>query len=813
MTLDRWTHELRLAWRGLRRARTFTAAAVVTLGVGMAGATAIFALIQGVLLRPLPMRAPDQLIVVTRALPSTGNTHWPFRRAEVDRMQDAERVFAGLAAVGYNDPSQMAYLDGPSSGVVNVARVTGAFFQVLDVAPVLGRTLTGTDDAPGAEPVVVLTYAFWQHRYGGASDIVGRRVTLEGQRFTVVGVMPPDIEFPRGVDVWMTVETMASAARGPVFGEAVRNELHVVARLQPEVSLAQVTDALAIMAPQLDALAPPAGPQGSVPLVRPLAEVVVGDVRGGLLVLLLAVGLVLLIASANVANLLLVRGESRKAEVALRVALGATRLRLAGAIMVESFVLTVGAGALGVLASWASVRGVVAFVPGGLPRLDAVHLDAGVVVFVGVLGFLTAAGTGLVPALAMGRADLLAPLRHAGRTTARSSFSRRRVLVVAQVALAVTVVAAAGLIARSLIHLQATGAAMGADRLTVVSLVFPSGEYERNRHLQFLEEAIAQLEAVSGIDAVTPINATPFSGVGWDVPTFTADGQGAVEAADNPSLNLEAIHPGYFDAFGVAIVQGRPFGRQDRSDAPLVAIVSDEVARRTWPDEAPIGKRLKMGDVDSEDPWRTVVGVAAQTRYRDLRTPQPTLYLPAEQMIVTAESLVLRAAVPPALLADAVRDTIGRLDPTVRVSGIVPFGDLLREPLARPRFYTLVLGLFGATALLLAAVGLYAVISATVRQRTREIGVRIALGASPRRVRRLVVREAMMLGALGAVAGLVAAAGSSRLLRGLLYEVQPLDPTTLTAAALLLIGVAALASYLPAQAAARIDPLLTLRAE
>jgi putative ABC transport system permease protein len=384
--------------------------------------------------------------------------------------------------------------------------------------------------------------------------------------------------------------------------------------------------------------------------------------------------------------------------------------------------------------------------------------------------------------------------------------------VAAQVALAVIVVAAAGLVTRSLLRLQSTGTELGADRLVHVSLALPPERLaDRERHLQFLEEVVRRLDATPAIAAATPINTTPFSGVGWDVPMVTAEGQTAAEIAANGSLNLEAIQPGYFETFGVTLVRGRAFDERDRDDAPDVAIVSADVASRLWPEQDPIGKRLKMGDLESKDNWRTVVGVASRTRYRDLRASQATLYVPDTQLIVTAQSLVVRSTAPLSQVASVVHEQVRAVDPAVRVPRIAPFGELLREPLARPRFYTFVLIVFGVSALLLSAIGLYAVIAASVRQRYAEIGVRLALGASPADVRAMVLREGMLLAAGGAAIGLVLALVVTRFLRGLLYEVSPLDPATLLMATVLLLGAAGVACYLPARIAARMDPLLALR--
>ncbi len=566
----------------------------------------------------------------------------------------------------------------------------------------------------------------------------------------------------------------------------------------------------------LGADAPPDAPRGLNPVVRSYPDVVVGDVRPALLLLFGAVGLVLLIASANVANLLLLRGEGRRPELAVRAALGAGPGRLARQLLAESLLLALAAGVVGLAVTWWTLHALVALVPDGLPRVDSVRIDAGVVLFTVAVAFLSAALAGLAPALTLAHADLSAHLRSGGRGAAGSVTRRaRRGLVVAQVALAVTVVAAAGLLTRSLLRLQAVDMGLAAHRLFFVRLVLPQEKYaDGARHLQLLKELVAEIQAAPGIAGATPVNTPPFAGTGgWDAPEFTAEGQSAERAATNPSLNVESIHPNYFETFEVTLVRGRGFTEADRRGAPEVAVVSEDVAARTWPGDDPIGKRIKLGHLDSTEAWRTVVGVARPTRYRELAVPRATLYLPAEQFIAAAEMLVVRTPSPLALVAGLVRERVRAVDPDVQVTHVAPFTELLRGPLARPRFNALLIGVFGVAALLLAGIGLYAVMAAFVRQRHTEIGIRFALGATGSDVRRLVLKEGVWLAGLGAVIGLASAMVATRLLRGLLFEVQPLDPVSMLAAALLLVAVSALACYLPARQATRVDPVTLLRTD
>jgi predicted permease len=811
MVFEHWWQDLRLAWRGLCRARGFTGSAVLTLAVGIAGTTVMFALVEGVLLRPLPVREQDRLVVAWIERREVGATHWPLPVRDIDVIGKESRTLERVAGVGHTGADPLVAIENGVAGYINGASVSGDFFEVLGVDPLLGRALTRADDVTGAENVLVIAHRLWQRRYGGSHDVLGRRLILADRPFTIVGVMPPDVEYPRGVEAWVTVAALTSTLTNPAF----RVDVDLVARLGPGITIDQAASELQGLIARIDAGAPAGGLRDRTPVVRSYTDVVVGDVRPAMLVLFGAVALVLLIASANVANLLLMRGEARRPELAVRAALGASPGRLTRQLLAESLVLALAAGVAGLaVASW-TLRALVALVPDRLPRAGSVRIDAGVVLFTTAVAFLTAVLAGFMPALSAARLDLVSELRSGGRgATGSAARYGRRALVVAQVALAVAVVAAAGVLTRSLLRLQAVDMGLAADRLIFVELSLPRPKYaDPARHLRFLDDVVAELEAASHIAAATPLNVQPFSGVGgWELPMFTAEGQSAARAAGNPSLNLESIHPNYFETFEVTLVRGRPFKAADRQGAPDVVIVSEDVAARTWPGEDPIGKRIKFGGPDRTDPWRTVVGVARPTRYRELTELRPTLYLPAEQFIVAARMLALRTASPLALVAGLARERVRAVDPDVQVMRVTPFSELLDEPLARPRFNAFVIAVFGAAALLLAAVGLYAVMAAYVRQRYPEIGIRVALGATASDVRRLVLGEGLRLAALGAALGLVGAVVASRLLRGLLFEIDPLDPVSILIAALLLVGVSALASYMPARRAVGVDPIATLRA-
>ena len=802
--------DLRYACRLLWHAKAFTGAAVLTLALGIAGTTVMFALIQGVLLRPLPVDDQDRLIAAWKEARTAGSARYPFGDTEIEAVADASQLLVSAAGVTRNGVGRTVLTENGESSYANVALVTGGFFDVLGVDPLLGRTLGVADEQDGAESVIVISSGLWRRRYGGAPDVVRRRVTLGDGPFTIVGVMPPDLDYPSGVDIWRT--TRSVPATGP-FGDAARREVNLIGRLRPGVSVQQAASEISSLSQRLDEAAPANATRGLVPVVRPFADVIVGDIRAAMVALFGAVGLVLLIACANVATLLLLRGEARRGEMALRSALGAGRARILQQIFAERLVLSLLAGIVGFAVAWSSLHSLVTLVPDGLPRVESIRIDQSVVLFALAVVFVTALLASVPPALLPLRQDLVSHLRSGASSIAGGSSAHgRRMLVVAQMALAVTVLAAAGVLIRSVLNLQAVDLGLPADRLVLLDLHLPAERYaERQQRGRFLEEAITHLDAVPAIAAATPVNVAPFTGQGWDVPQFTAEGQGYDQAVANPSLNLESIHPNYFETFQVPILRGRAFSAADRAGAPEVAIVSADLAAQLWPQADPVGKRLKLGRVDSEFGWYTIVGVAGQTRYRAVSGPRPTLYLPAAQFQMTASMLAVRSTARLELLTALASDRLGAIDPEVRLMRVMPFADLLARPLARPRFNAFLLAVFGFAALLLSTIGLYAVLVASVRQRAREIAIRMALGATATAVRRMVAGEASRLTAVGVLIGTGCATVATRSLRGMLFEVEPLDPMSIIGAGALLIGAAALAARVPLGRATRADIVAVLR--
>jgi putative ABC transport system permease protein len=811
--LEHWWQDARSAFTALSRARGFSTVAIATLALGIAGVTVMFTLVEGVLLRRWPVHDQSRLIVAWKQLPTSGFDHYPFGDTEIEEVVRSSRLLETAAGVTRAGVSSWVVVEKGESSYINGAVVTGGFFNVLGARAAIGRPLTPDDDVSGAEPVVVISDGLWRRRYGSIREIVGRRLQMDEQAFTIVGVMPSGIDYPRSVEVWRPSRTLPTS--GP-FGDAARREIDLIARLRPGVTREQLTSELTSLTRQFEREGRRDVPKGLTPIVRTFDDTTVGDMRKPILVLFGAVCLVLIIATANVANLLLMRAESRQRELAVRAALGASRFRIVRQVLMESGVLATVASAVGLALTLVTLRPLMRLVPAELPRPEWIEIDRTVVLFTLLVAFAASLLAGALAAVSSVRDDLMAQLRSGGRglTTAASRFGRRA-LIVSQVALAVMMLVTAGLLTQSLSRLQSVDLGLSVDALVFVDFALPQKEYaDPTRHAQFLDELIGHLERESAITAVTPVNVAPFAGIGgWDVPHFAAEDQDASRVETNPSLNLESVFPSYFKTFGVVLQSGRPFTTADRRDGLRVAIVSDDVARMTWPGQNPIGKRLKMGGLNSREPWWTVVGVAMPTRYRDLTRPRPTLYVPAAQFQMTAEMLALRTTASLDQIARLTRATVQNIDAGVHVMRVQPFSGMLDAPLAGHRFSMRLAAIFAIVALTLTAVGLYAVMAASVRHRDREIGIRLALGASSNSVRRLVLGEGLRLAGVGAAIGTAGTVAGMRLIQSLLFETAALNPAMVVAAVLLLLTACIAACYIPVRRATRIDPLSLLHAE
>ena len=812
--MDTLINDLTFALRVLRRNATFAASVVVTLAVGIGAATAMFGVVNGVLLTRLPIHDQGRVMVLRKEQLVGNETLVPFSVGDLRNFAAQTRTLEAVAGAQYDGAWPATMRDGDRVLSPNTAVVSGNFFTTLGMRATFGRTLMETDDVVGGDAIVI-SHALWLRAFGGDSTVVGRVIhgAGRGNAFRIVGVMPRGFAFPGKAEVWVPAVT--------VIPGAASNEgqwpYNLVGRMRAGVSAEQVRAELAAFLARKAYV--PGEPRDVRASVRSIESLIVGDVKPALLALAGAVALLLGLANVNVANLFLVRGLGRLRELAVRAAIGAGGWRIAQLMATEAVVLATLGGLAGLaVAAWL-LRLVVSLAPAELPRTDAIRVDLAVAVATGVMVVVSALAFSLWPAIAVSRQrDLHNVLRSGARTGAADVGSRRvrSFLVVAQVALAIVVLVGAGLLGRTLSVLQHLDMGFASDELSTVELSLPESITSSRPRLDAFYGAVTErLATMPGMSSATVVLVPPFSGRnGWDA-FFNAEGQTARDAAANPALDFQPVLPSYFSTMGIPIRRGRGIAATDREGTALVAVVSRSFAERAWPGQDPIGKRFKFGHADAPSPWTSVVGVVDDVRYRELTYPRPVVYVAwAQQTDKPPLSFVVaRGAAGHALAARDVDRLVRELEPRVLVTSVATMRQRLTTSLARPRFDAMVLGVFAAVAFVLAAVGVYGVIAALVRQRTPEIGIRLALGAQPGEVRWMVMRSGLGLAGAGVVAGLAASLAATRVLGAELYGVHPADPLTMSAASLALLVAAALACGVPARAASRVDPLTALKAE
>lgn len=798
--------ELSFAARGLRRNPGFAAAVVLTLALGIGLGTAVYTVTDALLVRPLPVRAPDQVVVLWGSTADGRTDHFPFLYRDAREYARRTQTLDEVAFFGYGGALPVPIdLD---VGVVRLRRslVSGNYFTLLGAGPLHGRTLRPDDDVRGAAPVAVLSFAAWQRLFGGDSTAIGRRIMLhsDGTPYTVVGVMPRAFDYPQGVDFWAPVVPNS----GPLGDQPIYAELNAIGRLRPgasvEAARTELTRFFAITVPtwRLRGVA------------HSLADEVVGHVAPAVVAFSAAAALLLLITCINVANLLMMRGLGRIRELAVRAALGAGRARLAGQLLTESALLAAGAGIAGAGFAVAAVKVFTALAPSDTPRLSEIHVGGatiGAAVTVTTVALLL---FGIAPSVTESRVDVQEALRSGSQQSGGSRRFRRsaQALVVAQVAIAVLVLSVAGLVARSLVSLERVPIAFDPQRLTVVELALPKSYMsDAAKQRDLVAELTQRLAVTPGVRGVAPVFTPPFAPAGGVFGRIAAEGQTDDERGRNPVVDFEVFMPNEFTTFGIPLVRGRDFADTDREGAPPVAIVSETMAREYWPGVDPIGKRLERGPRD----WITIVGVVGDTHYRNLASPRPRVYLPFRQSVFpfAPTTLVVSTTGPASAFVPSVRRIVSETAPGVAVAAATPFETYVGDALAQPRMNALLLGLFAGAAVFLAAVGLFGVMATSVRQRSRELSLRLALGATPGRVRIDVLGRALVLACTGLAIGLAASFATVRGLRSLLFGVSPTDPTTLAMAGVLLLAVAVVAAYVPASRAERMDPAVALRGE
>jgi predicted permease len=805
--LDELAQDVRYALRQLRRSPGFALVAVLTLALGIGANTAIFSVVNGVLLRPLPFREPDRLVRVFSLDEGKRAAVSPLDFAD---WRDQARSFEGLAAV---NALTLNLTGGGEPERLEGASVSAALFSVLGVRPIAGRTFAPSEDAPGAPRLVLLGEPLWRRRFGADPGLVGRTVLLDGEVYTVVGIVPAASAYPAGAEVWTPLDLSQEArSRGARY-------LRVIGRLAPGTAASAAGAEMAAIARRLEEQDPDHN-TGFGAAVVPLHQQIVGEVRTPLLVLLGAVGFVLLIACANVANLLLARAIGREGELAVRAALGAGRGRIVRQLLTESLLLALLGSAAGVALAAAAMRAFVAAVPDDLPRVAEVGIDGTVLLATAGAALATGLLFGLAPALQASTPILVGTLKQGGRGASGHAGRRRAsdALVVAEVALAVVLLAGAGLLTRSFTRLLEVDPGFRPERVTTFTVTLPPAKYGKDAQLQaFAAALVERLARLPGAQSAAVVSGLPLSDAGFSL-SFTVDGRPAPDPGAEPSAQVRVATPAYFATMGIPLVRGRAFTERDRDGSPQVVVINREAARRFFPGEDPLGRRVQLGWTrDSVRMGGEIVGVVGDVRQFGLdAAPVPEIYAPYDQFPLDELSAVVRSTADEqdqAAVLAAVWGAVGELDRDLPVYALRTLEELVSESVARPRFYMLLLGAFAAVALLLSAVGIYGVMSYAVRQRTREIGIRVALGATGGRVLRMVLGQGLTLALAGAILGLLAALWVTRLMASLLYGVSPTDPPALAAGAVVLVAVAALACYLPARRAARADPLTAIRAD
>jgi len=793
--------DLRFALRTFRKNPGFAAVAVVTLALGLGANTAIFSVVNGVLLRPLPYPEPGRLMALWQNDVASGVVK---NTVSVPNFQDWETgndVFEGMAMWRNNAVTLMA---GRAPVRVRTGQVSADFFEIMSVRPILGRTFLPDEYRFGAPPTIVLGYATWRTQFGADPTIVGRQIRLDGQPATLVGVMPASFAFPRRAEAWqpLAFDPAQVPGRGLVF-------LQVVGRLKPGVSLDRARAEMTTIGDRLRREYPNDNANQGV-TVLPLREDQVGDVRTALVVLSGAVGFVLLIACGNVANLLLARGVSRQREIAVRAALGAGRRRLARQLLVESLLLAAAGGVGGLVLGLWSFDALVALLPSNLPRIGEIRFDGWVLAYTFALALASGALFGLVPAVRASRGDLTDALRE--RSTGAGGRRLRNGLVVAEMALAMTLLVGAGLLVTSFARLESVDPGFEPDGVLAVSYILPDARYgTAARQRAFIGKVLERLATAPEVESAGNTTTLPLQGSSLDL-TFVVEGQPEPLPDDYPDADFDSVTPGYFETLRVPLRAGRTFRATDTADAPPVVVINEALARKYFPNENPLGRRLRV-DWGADPPMREIVGVVGDLRHADLGlAPEPAMYTPSAQVSWSFGSFVVRAR-PGSDVAAVMRRAVAEVDPELAHGTVAPLARIVASSIAQPLLRARLVAGFAVTALVLAVVGLAGVLGYSVSQRTSEIGVRLALGARPGQIVRLVVGEGLALAAAGTLAGAAGALALGGALTSLLFGVSPFDARVYVGLAALLTAVAAVACYVPARRAALVDPIAALRAE
>jgi putative ABC transport system permease protein len=788
----------------------FTLVAVFTLALGIGANTAIFSVVNSLLLRPLPYQEAEQLVWIWGTNPKNNIPHEAASAPDFADWKSRNQSFAEMAA--FSRTAVILHTEGEPERLMGAA-VTDGFFSVLRAQPKMGRVFLPEEDKPGANRVVILSEGLWQRRFGADPNILEKSITLTGNPYTVVGVMPASFLNPRPGDLqpaelWVPLRlNYATAGRRSDF-------LGVIARLKPEVNFTQAQAEMTTIAGNLEEQYP-ATNTGWGTKVLTLHERFVGDVSRTLLVLMGAVCFLLLIACANIANLLLVRASTRRKEIAIRAALGASRLRLTRQLLTESVVLSLFGGALGLLIAVWGLNLLVSFIPGNLPRLNEITLDNRAMIFTLSISVFTGIVFGLIPALQASNPNLNDCLKEGGKEAANLGGSNRirNVFAIVEVALALVLLAGAGLMTKSFLRLQDVNPGFDPNRVVTMQVQLPSSRYKEEVQLAgYSNQLLEKIGVLPGVEAASLTSDLPFSG-GSDFLAFSIEGIPTSPSDPIQDAETHTVSPDYFKTLGIPLKRGSLFTSQDQANLPGVVVISETMAKRYWGNDDPIGKRITTGGGDNP-PWMKIIGIVADVRHKALNSePYPQMYVPIAQQPERTFTILARSSTDTASLIPVLRNQVRELDANVPVFNVRTMEQILADSIAPPRFNAMLIVLFAVLALLLAAVGIYGVISYGVSQRRHEIGIRMALGARPSEILKMVVGQGLKLVLIGIGIGLVAVYLLTRLMSNLLFEVSATDPFTFILVSFLLTGVALLACLVPARRAAKTDPMVALRYE
>jgi putative ABC transport system permease protein len=805
--MSHWIHEIRYAVRTLLKQPGFALVAVVTLALGIGANVAIFAVVNGMLLQPLPYGNQARVLSLLERNP-TSPRGMTLSIADFLDWRERQQVFESMAVF-----QESAFT---LTGVDEPERIRGTvtsteLLPVLGVTPISGRGFRAEDGLPGANKVVLIGYGLWQRRFGGES-IVGRTIELDREPHTVIGVMAKDFGFPEFAHLWvpLRIDPVAAAdARG-------NHSYQAIGLLKAGVSEEKARANLATIARQLEQAYPRTNTDIGV-YTEPLRErSLPGELRLGFVVFMAVVAFVLLIACANIANLLLGRAVARDREMAVRVALGSGRWRILRLLMAESLLIAAAGSVLGLLLGRLMRDALVASVPIEIPIWMRFDIDATVGIFVVALTVVSGVTFGLLPSLRASRHDVTAALKESGtRSTTGGAGRSRTLLVVAEVAIAVVVLVGSGLVIRSFMRLMQINPGFRSSNLLTLRVALPEAAYgTEDRRRAFVDEALPRIRSLSGVEQAAIVSALPLSG-SFSTTSISIEGAPPPLPGRNPMAGFAAASGGYFETMGIPLKRGRTFNERDgRPGTDPVVIVNETLAARHWPGQDPVGKRFKLGDASSPRPWMTVVGVVGDTRLLTLDEPiRDGMYVPHPQLPTRGFTVVVRTATAPLVLVDPVRRTIHDMDRHLPISDVFTMDWVVVRSLWQPRMFSWIFGAFGAVALVLAVVGVYGVVSYSVAQRTREIGIRVALGAGRGQIRAMVLRQGMGAAAMGIAIGLAGAVAVTRAMGALLYGVSPTDPVTFGFVTLVLAGTALVACLVPARRATKVDPLVALRYE